>query len=450
MKGSLFPVRVAVLFSALAAACALTAAAEPLIRDLGGTRIIKSREAPHNILGEACVACHPGEKFDFWLLVYKGKGPRLAVDGAADNGASAERLAEAQARPRNRFNAHDALSCGFCHFDNPSESSPRFLVEVTGLCRLCHPAVQAHRLPEGEALSRVTAAVASGTLPGTGGGIYCLTCHRIHRSTYSMREEYFRVLYRGMVPNPHGSRGLCFTCHPGGVREGTAVSVGERGDVVALCNGCHEMPGVRRAPHVVRAAASESTWRMEYLGYPLEGGKLTCVTCHDEVSHGAADPANPRFLRGGPYPDGEKFCARCHLDAAGARDNPHRQVDGFGRIRYDRCRFCHGEPRDAAAPESVSPIADDTAVCSNCHRLVPHPDVDHIRPITEPMDARRREYEERHKVVLPLGEGKTIRCSTCHNPHAKGVIKGEAGVGAGSLWRVPDFREVCAPCHGRY
>ena len=31
-----------------------------------------------------------------------------------------------------------------------------------------------------------------------------------------------------------------------------------------------------------------------------------------------------------------------------------------------------------------------------------------------------------------------------------GVLKEEAGVGAGSKWRVPDFREVCAPCHGRY
>jgi len=71
-------------------------------------------------------------------------------------------------------------------------------------------------------------------------------------------------------------------------------------------------------------------------------------------------------------------------------------------------------------------------------------------PLKGAKAARKAEYERRQQVLLPLsGDGK-ITCSTCHNPHAKGVLKGEAGVGAGSKWRVPDFREVCAPCHGRY
>jgi len=441
--------RLAVPFAAVLGACLAGAAwAEPVIRDLSRTRIIKSHEAPHNILGEACIACHPREKFDFWLLVYKGRPPVLRVEEAPDNGAGRAPGAE---RPGNRFNGHDAIACGFCHFDDPRPQAPRFIVDAADLCRLCHPGVDLHRLPEGRERKRLEAAVAAQKLPGAGGMPSCLTCHKIHESTYSMRDDYARLLYEERVPNPHGDRMLCFECHPGGVREGRPVAVaGEGRD--ALCTGCHTAPGVRQAPHPVGMRASEATWRMEYLGFPLEDGKLTCVTCHDEVSHRASDPANPRFLRGGPYPDREKFCARCHLDSTEAQNNPHRQLDGFGRIRPASCRFCHAGAGTGGVPGPGASdlVADETSVCASCHRVVPHPGVDHLRPLPGPMEARRVEYERRHQVRLPLGEGGVIRCSTCHNPHAKGVIKGEAGVGAGSLWRVPDFREVCAPCHGRY
>jgi hypothetical protein len=66
--------------------------------------------------------------------------------------------------------------------------------------------------------------------------------------------------------------------------------------------------------------------------------------------------------------------------------------------------------------------------------------------------ARLEEYQKRHKVLLPLDEGGRIVCTTCHNPHAKGVLRGEAALGAGELhrWRVPSFAELCTPCHTRY
>lgn len=456
MKGSLSALHplLVLIVAGLAVSAAGVSRAETIIRDLSGTKIIKSTEAPHNILGEACIACHPKEKFDFWLLIHKGKPPTVSVERPADAGATGQRggTTPAEAMPRDRYNAHSALACGFCHFDDPKESSPKFIVDVKSLCQMCHQSTPMHRMPEGAALKRVSDAAASGKLPGIEGKVSCTTCHKLHGATYGMREAYARILHEGTVPKPHGDRMLCFTCHPEAVREGKEVRLPPGKDAVSVCNECHLKPGVRQAPHVVGVAAAEGSWKTEYLGYPLEDGKLTCVTCHDEVSHGTPDAANPKFLRGGPYSDPERFCARCHIEQVEGRNNPHRQLDGFGRIRPESCRFCHRGVPDPSNPGGgeAALIADETGVCAGCHRVSPHPGVDHILPITQRMDARRIEYEQKHQVRIPVGEGGIIRCSSCHNPHAKGVIKGSAGVGASSMWRVPDFREVCAPCHGRY
>lgn len=433
------------------------AAPETVIRDLKNTKIIRSQEQPHNILNDACVACHPKEKFDFWLLIYKGKPPAVSVEGAdeksrAGSKAAGEASAATKAAPKNRYNSHDSLGCNFCHFGTPSGAAPTFILEIRDLCRLCHAGTEIHHLPDGADRQRILDAIASGKLPGDGGKVLCTTCHKLHDSTYGMREAYAQVLWKDRVPNPHGNRMLCFACHPGPIKEGGEVRLAADGDNVRLCNSCHLQPGVRKSPHVVGEGASEETWRMDYLGYPLSGGKLVCSTCHDEQSHGKRDPANPKFLRGGPYDDPETFCYRCHLEDRGAKNNPHKQVDSFGRIREESCRFCHRNKPDAGRPGAANRemVGDESVICGGCHATRPHPDVDHNLPLPPQMAKRKGEYESRHKVTIPVGENGMIKCTTCHNPHAKGVLKEEAGVGAGSKWRVPDFREVCAPCHGRY
>jgi hypothetical protein len=431
----------------------VVAASEPVIRDLKNTKIIHSQEKPHNILNEACVACHPKEKFDFWILIYKGKPPTVTIDRPGDKGTTSATSADpAGAKPKNRYNSHDSLACSFCHLENPTTSAPKFIVDIQGLCQLCHPAAELHNLPVGEGLTRVSAAIPSGKLPGRDGKILCTTCHKLHESTFGMREAYARILWQDKVPDPHGSRMFCFTCHPGRIREGEEVKFTGGRDNIRLCNDCHLRPGVRKAPHAVEIPSSEATWRMDYLGWPLIQGKLICSTCHEEVSHGKKDPTNPKFLRGGPYSDAEQFCYRCHLEDRGQLNNPHRQVDPFGRIREDSCRFCHRKNPDLTkrVPGNLEMVGDETQICANCHQKRPHPGVDHLVPLPPGMYKTKLEYEQRHQVALPLKEDRGIKCSTCHNPHAKGVLKGETGVGAGSKWRVPDFREVCAPCHGRY
>ncbi|MGE5189651.1 MAG: hypothetical protein ACM3NF_06305, partial [Gemmatimonadota bacterium] len=143
---------------------------------------------------------------------------------------------------------------------------------------------------------------------------------------------------------------------------------------------------------------------------------------------------------------------RCHLEDRKAQDNPHNQVDAFGRIRERSCLFCHKNRPDPGKPRAadLEMTGEEAVLCANCHAIGPHPGVDHIVALPPAMAKRKTDYEAVHKVSLPVGADGKIRCGTCHNPHAKGVLKGEAGVGAGSKWRVPDFREVCAPCHGRY
>ncbi len=429
-------------------------AAETIIHDLKNTKIIRSQEQPHNILNEACLACHPKEKFDFWLLIYKGKPPVVSVEGADEKGRSGSAAAGSASPtiPKNKYNSHDSQGCNFCHFGTPTAAAPKFIVEIRDLCRLCHPGSELHHLPEGVDRQRVEGAIAADKLPGTEGRFLCTTCHKIHDSTYGLREAYARILWADNVPNPHGNRMLCFTCHPGRIKDGVEVRLAADGDNIRLCNECHLRPGIRRSPHVVGVGTSEGTWRMEYVGYPLKQGKLICSTCHDEVSHGKPDPANRNFLRGGPYEDPETFCYRCHLEDREGKNNPHNQVDPFGRIREESCRFCHRKKTDTGKPDAadLEMVGEETVICASCHSARPHPDADHIVPLPGVMAKRKEEYEARHKVKIPIGNNGVIKCSTCHNPHAKGVLKGEAGVGAGSKWRVPDFREVCAPCHGRY
>jgi len=429
-------------------------AAETVIRDIKNTKIIRSQEQPHNILNEACLACHPKEKFDFWLLIYKGKPPLVTVEGAEEKGhvGSTGAAAASAATPKNRYNSHDSLGCNFCHFGTPTAAAPKFILEIRDLWGLCHSASSLHDLSERAYWRNILGSSASAKLPGAEGTFLCTTCHKLHDSTYGMREAYVQVLWRDKVPDPHGKRMFCFTCHPGTIKEGVELRFGAGGDNIRLCNECHLRQGVPGSPHVVDVGTSEGTWRMDYLGYPLKQGRLICSTCHDEESHGKPDPANPKFLRGGPYEDPEKFCYRCHLEDRDVKNNPHNQVDPFGRIREESCRFCHRNKPDAGrrGPANLEMVGEETVVCAGCHQTRPHPDVEHNVPITPAMAKRKEEYEARHKVSIPVGRNGIINCSTCHNPHAKGVLKEEAGVGAGSKWRVPDFREVCAPCHGRY
>jgi len=434
-----------VLFSAVSLSLA---GGEKVIKGIDKTRIIKSQDKPHDVLKKACYACHPGEKYDFWMLIYEGKEPRITVErkltpfgtgvGAATEG-------------KGTFNSHESLTCNFCHYENPAKGKPRFIVDPEGLCRICHPATVDHHYPAEKVKDKVVDLIRENKLPGLAGEFNCYTCHKIHDSVFSMRDDYRKALEELEVPNPHGSKVFCATCHAGKIRKGGEVRFVTGLDIDGLCLRCHGKEGIPSSPHVWGVTSTEKTWKMDYVGYPLRRGKLTCQTCHDEVCYDPIDPENPKFLRGGPYASEDEFCYKCHVNTDVAFSSPHRQIDQFGRIIEESCLFCHvGVPTGAEGDPNVRLAGDEVGICGTCHDIVPHPGVNHLIKLPPRMLERKREYERRHLVKIPLDDEGNIRCSTCHNPHAKGVIKGEAGVGAGSKWRVADFKEVCAPCHGRY
>jgi hypothetical protein len=60
-----------------------------------------------------------------------------------------------------------------------------------------------------------------------------------------------------------------------------------------------------------------------------------------------------------------------------------------------------------------------------------------------------KSYERENNVIFPIVPHDRITCSTCHNPHQRGVIKHEAAAkGADEKNRLRLNRpEICRACH---
>jgi hypothetical protein len=92
--------------------------------------------------------------------------------------------------------------------------------------------------------------------------------------------------------------------------------------------------------------------------------------------------------------------------------------------------------------------ADVGFLCWRCHPPMPGEFfTQHF--LVKPSKSRQnmQEAEERLLVILPLVPRDRITCSTCHNPHQKGVIQHEAaakGADARSKLRLPS---ICSACH---
>jgi hypothetical protein len=60
-----------------------------------------------------------------------------------------------------------------------------------------------------------------------------------------------------------------------------------------------------------------------------------------------------------------------------------------------------------------------------------------------------KKYEGENNVNLPLLNRDRITCSTCHNPHQRGIIQNPiaaAGADAYAKLRLPK-KEICYGCH---
>ncbi|MEJ2638363.1 MAG: cytochrome c3 family protein [Desulfosarcinaceae bacterium] len=252
--------------------------------------------------------------------------------------------------------------------------------------------------------------------------------------------------------NIHYTGKYCNECHqpipsPGGDRH-----LRFDGDYDLLCR-CHgESPDVQIHPFDITPSV-EKKKRMPP-DFPLENGKLTCLTCHDIYRQCQKRLFERNSLRGAPYAQRTDFCYRCHSRENYAPTDPHRQLNENAEIVIGTCLICHTEKPDEkhATFKDVTLIGNIETLCRRCHHIAGNHsgNVDHMGLIPSVEGLKKiKAVEAKYHTRLPLDEKGRMTCITCHNPHAKGVIpEGRPGAkGAGSKYRhrLPD--NLCQECH---
>jgi hypothetical protein len=249
-----------------------------------------------------------------------------------------------------------------------------------------------------------------------------------------------------LYKNPHTSCAQCHATekpHPGSalLKPGT--------DSLSLCLSCHDYKDNHHP--VDFAPADPSTFTIT-----LFNGKVTCLTCH--VIHGGrGGEGTPKLLSGGPYGDRRTICFECHYREAYADIDPHIMLTDHDKVNEVNgkpvCLLCHSKKPDPAVDKTndVRFRADVGFLCWRCHPPMAMPGnffEKHFLVKPSPETLRdMRETEARLNVILPLVPRGRITCSTCHNPHQKGVIQRDAaakGSDAAGRLRLPS---ICIGCH---
>jgi len=219
------------------------------------------------------------------------------------------------------------------------------------------------------------------------------------------------------------------------------------GDLSSKCLDCHQY---RDNHHPIDVVPSDP----EKMPFPLYDGKIKCLTCHHEDHVGGS--AN--LLRGGPYADRREICFRCHSEDKYADIDPHAMLDDSGKILDVNgkpvCLICHAVKPEPAKDRTgdVRFRADIAFLCWRCHAPMANTLFFTQHFLKKPSPSTLKfmgKKEQEMKVSIPLVPRERITCSTCHNPHQKGVILyGPSAKGADerSRLRVPS-PAICLVCH---
>jgi hypothetical protein len=457
--------RIACRAAVVLAVCLFAAPALFAAEPEAAYRIVRPEEEAHRLLPKTCRVCHKEDDKKFFVVTSPtDEGLKLAEERLL--------LSHSSTVETVRINPHSQIVCLFCHMSQPSEGQPALEMEfrtsdgspagredIERLCKLCHPkGGEGHARLTGDgdpSPDFVTAGLAS-----AGREPRCSACHDMHLKETGPNvttQAFQKFAEHSVFFNPHGRKAGCAVCHPKDMSPQIATPIFLEADAIARCERCH--PGGHANIHPVKVAPSEKTYPMEFLNYPMApDGTMTCSTCHDEPCLTGAATGNRSFLRGGPYVMATDVCYRCHPKAGKGGLDPHVQTDAQGNVIRSSCIFCHvksQKPETERVAESSGTLGyfhSSIELCVGCHDVKPHPSVNHSVEMRPEAVDKLHAYEKRHAVRLPLEEDSRIVCVTCHNPHAKGVLEGQAALGAGEehRWRVPSFGELCTPCHNRF
>ncbi len=221
-------------------------------------------------------------------------------------------------------------------------------------------------------------------------------------------------------------------------------------DLTSKCLECHKY---RENHHPIDIAPSNPA----NYPLPLYGGRIMCLTCHIEDHSGGSE----NLLREGPYLDLRQFCFRCHFQGKYAKIDPHIMLDDRGNIQNVEgrpvCLFCHSVKPDPAKDRTGDVLfrADVAFLCWRCHPSMAAPTFFKSHFLVKPTDTMRKFIENQERklqVTIPLVPRDRITCSTCHNPHQKGVIlyaPSASGADTEHRLRLPATK-ICFACHDFY
>jgi hypothetical protein len=248
----------------------------------------------------------------------------------------------------------------------------------------------------------------------------------------------------------HYTGKFCSDCHEQTPSKGGPIFLKYGGDYNQLCQ-CHLTTGSYIHPVDIKPSHDRAI-RIPP-SFPLEDGKVTCLTCHDIHRQCQKRTANKVSLREGPYGRRADVCFKCH-DAENYRKfDPHRQMTPEGRMMPRICVYCHTEKPDEkkARYKDVELIGDLEVLCQRCHMISGNHagNFDHMVKPSARMLSVMKNMEEKFGIILPLDSEGKMTCATCHNPHDTGVIPPEspASKGAGSKYRHRLPERLCIECH---
>ena len=285
---------------------------------------------------------------------------------------------------------------------------------------------------------------------------------------------------QGLGVSPHGDPEKCTTCHVS-EEAGEVSTLLFNGNVMDLCQSCHDGTKAPREVHPVGVSVAQRADGIPS-EFPLEEGKMTCLTCHDMAKSCPNPEHDPMFLRAGPGKNRVDFCARCHRTEQTRPFNVHDQKEE-DHLKTDTCLWCHVDSWDADAPGYENPEYPlrpyGTKLCENCHTVASdHPSGGpHMKSkppeamvwymaASEMRGKMSLPFEDLLKYVkaakrmprtMPLNANACIECYTCHNPHETGVIRtsNPRALGAESKHaenhrlRASRKGQMCRACHNK-